>query len=73
MSEDKNRVTPKDAKELVELQKSVLLEQQQKLAQETIENKEEFVEMKFLVPLSLSGKLSNYYAKIYKEWQDEEA
>ena len=73
MSEDKNRITPKDAKDLIEAQKSLMLEQKLKFEQEARETREEFVDMKFQVPLSLTGKLAEYYGKIYKKWvRDDE-
>ncbi len=72
MSEDKDRITQKDAKTALELQKSLMLEQQQKLLEDTRENKEEYVEMTFNVPLSLAGKLSEYFAQLYGKWIKEE-
>lgn len=72
MSEDQHRITPKDAKETLDLQKSIMLEQQQRLLEDTRENREEYVEMTFNVPLSLTGKLASYYSKLYKDWMDQE-
>jgi len=72
MSEDKNRVTQKDAKDLVEAQKSLMLEQKLKFEQEARETREEFVEMKFQVPLSLAGNLAKHYGKIYRKWEKDD-
>lgn len=65
---DENRVTPKDAKDLIEAQKSLMLEQQKAMEKEARDNREEYVEVKFNVPVSLTGKLADYYAKLMKEW-----
>ena len=72
MSVDEERITPKDAKDLIDVQKSLMLEQQKALEKQIREEREEFVEMVFQVPLSLAGKLSDAYAKLYDKWSNSD-
>ncbi len=70
---DEERVTPKDAKALVESQTSLMLEQQKAMEKEAWLNREEYIEMKFDVPVSLTGKLAEYFAELMKKWSSIKA